>query len=85
MNEGKKIIKELDSRIERLNEHYSDTKDTFRPSRTKGILLLNGCTFLFYCFTLPGSPSKYITPFISTGTTPSSIIFIICGTTSGSN
>lgn len=28
MNEGKKIIKELDSRIERLNEHYSDAKDT---------------------------------------------------------
>ena len=28
MNEGKKIIKELDSRIERLNEHYSDTMDT---------------------------------------------------------
>lgn len=28
MNEGKKIIKELDSRIERLGEHYSDVKDT---------------------------------------------------------
>lgn len=28
MNEGKKIIKELDSRISRLNEHYSDEKDT---------------------------------------------------------
>lgn len=28
MNERKKIIKELDSRIARLNKHYSDEKDT---------------------------------------------------------
>ena len=28
MNIGKLVIKEIDSRIERLNEHYSDEKDT---------------------------------------------------------
>lgn len=28
MNAGKIIIKEIDSRIKRLNEHYSDKKDT---------------------------------------------------------
>lgn len=28
MNIGKLVIKEIDSRIERLNEHYSDKKDT---------------------------------------------------------
>lgn len=28
MNIGKMVIKEIDSRIERLNEHYSDEKDT---------------------------------------------------------
>lgn len=28
MNISKLVIKEIDSRIERLNEHYSDEKDT---------------------------------------------------------
>ena len=28
MNAGKIIIKEIDSRIKRLNKHYSDDKDT---------------------------------------------------------
>lgn len=28
MNIGKMVIKEIDSRIERLNEHYSDKKNT---------------------------------------------------------